>query len=169
MLSAYVSNLTAFLTIAKLEPHLESIDDLIRLQKINYSIVENSPAHSYIKNRANVEDVMYQKYKKMLFAEGNSTNRRELSVWDYPLNDHFTRMLRFIERNGFLASTAAAIEKIRESTCEKPFAFINGKQEVMYLDLTYCDLQEVGLEFSSRPIGLMFTKNSPLLEPFNSV
>lgn len=167
MFTAYCANLAAFLTVSKLEPQLESIDDLIQLQRINYSITQYSPAHWYIQTRANIEDMMYQEYKKMLFAESNSTNRQDYTVWDYPLNDQFTRMLRYVERNGYLTNSSEGIKRVRESTFEKPFAFINGKQEIYYWDIANCDLQQIGLEISLRPMGLTFRKNSPILKPFN--
>lgn len=167
MFSSYVSNLTAFLTVAKLESQVESIDDLVRQHKINYSVVKDSPAHRYIISRAYIENIMYQKYKEMLFKEKSPAERDLFTVWDYPLNDQFSRMLKTIEQNGFLKNAQQAIEWIRESTYEKPNAYIGGEHEALYLDLKNCDLHVVGIEFSSRPVGFIFPKGSPLRESVN--
>lgn len=159
--------MTAFLTVAKLESQVESIDDLIRSHKINYSVVKDSPAHRYFKNRANIESIMFEKYKQLLFEEEDPIKRADFNVWDYPLEDIFTRSLKIIEQNGFLPDADAAVEWIRQSTHEKPHAYIGGEQEALYLDLKNCDLHDVGIEFSSRPVGVPFRKGSPLRDKFN--
>ena len=61
-----------------------------------------------------------------------------------------------------------AIELVRTSrTVLDGFALLADATDARYLEMTNCDLQMVGLEFSQKPYGIALQQDSPLKDQFN--
>lgn len=62
----------------------------------------------------------------------------------------------------------AAVERVRNSTSATGFAFIGDATDIRYLEMTNCDLQVVGEEFSRKPYAIAVQQGSPLKDQFNN-
>ena len=61
-----------------------------------------------------------------------------------------------------------AVELIRASrTVLDGFALLADATDARYLEMTNCDLQLVGLEFSQKPYGIAVQQGSPLRDRLN--
>lgn len=60
IVASYTANLAAFLTVSRLEVPIESLDQLAAQYKVQYSVIENSSAHTYFHRMADIERRFYQ-------------------------------------------------------------------------------------------------------------
>lgn len=63
MLATFTANLAAFLTVERMQSPVQSLDQLARQSRINYSVVEGSDVHQYFKNMKRSEDLIYELWK----------------------------------------------------------------------------------------------------------
>lgn len=63
MLATFTANLAAFLTVERLQSPVQSLDQLARQSRINYSVVQDSDTHQYFKNMKKSEDLIYELWK----------------------------------------------------------------------------------------------------------
>lgn len=61
-----------------------------------------------------------------------------------------------------------ALERVRNSSAGTGFAFIGDATDIRYLEMTSCDLQVVGDEFSRKPYAIAVQQGSPLKDQFNN-
>lgn len=171
MISSYVANLTAFLTVSQLHSNIESLEDLARQYKVKYGVANNTPMLDYFRNRADIENAFYEKWRHRILNFDNITwdERQNYSVWQYPLSDQYTRMLQFMLSISLPKSSEDGVERVRNSTLGDEYAFISNAHFVRYQEMTHCDLRVVGEEFTKRPVGLMFQIDSPLTKQFNKM
>lgn len=64
--------------------------------------------------------------------------------------------------------TCLAVGRVRNSTPATGFAFIGDATDIRYLEMTNCDLQVVGEEFSRKPYAIAVQQGSPLKDQFNN-
>lgn len=88
--------------------------------------------------------------------------RSKYAVWDYPLEDKFTKMYYAMNDVGFVRSVEEAVNMVRKVNRTSEFAFLAEAMTIKYLILTSCDFRQVGEEFSKKPIAFAVQKNSPL-------
>ena len=60
IIASYTANLAAFLTVSRLETPVESLDDLAKQYKIQYSPMVGSDSMIYFQRRAGIEARFYQ-------------------------------------------------------------------------------------------------------------
>lgn len=70
MLATFTANLAAFLTVERMQTPVQSLEQLARQSRINYTVVENSLTHKYFINMKFAEDLLYKMWRE---AALNST------------------------------------------------------------------------------------------------
>ena len=63
MLATFTANLAAFLTVERMQSPVQSLEQLSRQSRINYTVVMNSVTHQYFRNMKNAEDMLYDLWK----------------------------------------------------------------------------------------------------------
>ncbi|XP_068084209.1 ionotropic receptor 25a [Anabrus simplex] len=170
IIASYTANLAAFLTVSRLDTPVESLDDLSKQYKIQYAPVRNSSAYTYFKRMSDIELRFYEIWKDMSLNDSLSeVERAKLAVWDYPVSDKYTKILQAMQEADFPKNMDEAIARVRASkSSSEGFAFIGDASDIRYLQLTNCDLQMVGEEFSRKPYAIAVQQGSPLKDQFNN-
>ncbi|KAF5269354.1 hypothetical protein FQA39_LY08746 [Lamprigera yunnana] len=170
IIASYTANLAAFLTVSRLDVPVESLDDLSKQYKIAYAPLNGSAAQTYFERMANIETRFYEIWKDMSLNDSlTETERAKLAVWDYPVSDKYTKMWQAMQEAVLPHNLSAAVERVRLSkTQNEGFAYIGDATDIRYLELTNCDLQIVGEEFSRKPYALAVQQGSPLKDQLNT-
>ncbi|XP_031337563.1 ionotropic receptor 25a-like [Photinus pyralis] len=170
IIASYTANLAAFLTVSRLDIPVDSLDDLSKQYKIQYSPLNNSEQATYFKRMANIEKRFYEIWKDMSLNDSMSdAERSKLSVWEYPISDRYTKMWQTMQDSRLLKTLDEAVAKVRTSrTQNEGYAYIGDASDIKYLEMTACDLQKVGDEFSKKPYALAVQQGSPLKDQLNS-
>merc|ERR550532_1525062 len=93
IIASYTANLAAFLTVSRLESAVESLEDLSKQYKIQYSPLNGSATASYFERTAYIEERFYTIWKAMSLNDSLSeVERSKLAVWDYPVSDKYTKI-----------------------------------------------------------------------------
>ncbi|XP_076659077.1 ionotropic receptor 25a-like [Halictus rubicundus] len=160
--SAYAANLAAYETLGRLEKDIGSLEDLAKQYRVSYSTVADSTAHRYFRAMKKTEETLYGVWRRIT-QDGNTEewNRSEYAVWDYPLEDKFTKMYYAMEQAGFVRSVEEAVKTVRKVNRTFEFAFIADAMTINYLILTNCDFRQVGQQFSRKPFAFAVQKDSP--------
>ncbi|XP_074095808.1 ionotropic receptor 25a [Cotesia typhae] len=172
IIASYTANLAAYLTVARLEQPIESLDDLSKQYKVQYSPIKPSEAYTYFERMAAIEHKFYQIWKDMSLNDSLSEiERAKLAVWDYPVSDKYTKMFNQMIVAGFPKTKEEAINRVRKQVDEynnTEFAFIGDATEIRYLEMTTCDLISIGDEFSRKPYAIAVQQGSPLKDQLNN-
>lgn len=65
MLATFTANLAAFLTVERMKTPVQSLDQLARQSRINYTVVESSDVHQFFINMKFAEDTLYRMWKEI--------------------------------------------------------------------------------------------------------
>lgn len=65
MLATFTANLAAFLTVERMKTPVQSLDQLARQSRINYTVVEGSDVHQFFINMKFAEDTLYRMWKEI--------------------------------------------------------------------------------------------------------
>jgi hypothetical protein len=60
VIASYTANLAAFLTVSRLDTPVESLDDLVKQYKIQYSPINNSASMDYFNRMHFIERTFYE-------------------------------------------------------------------------------------------------------------
>jgi len=120
MLATFTANLAAFLTVERMQTTVQSLEELARQSRINYTTTNNSPYLEYFKNMAGAEDELYRKWKEITL--NRSSDQSKYRVWDYPVKEQYTHILKMIEESKPIESAIEGYEKV-EASHEGLFAF----------------------------------------------
>lgn len=60
MLATFTANLAAFLTVERMQTPVQSLEQLAKQSRINYTVEENSDTHKYFINMKFAEDTLYR-------------------------------------------------------------------------------------------------------------
>ena len=169
IIASYTANLAAFLTVSRLETPVESLEDLSKQYKIQYSPQKGSDSSVYFERMAYIEEKFYQIWKDMSLNDNTDEyERSKLAVWDYPVSDKYTKMWQSMQEAVLPESLEEAKERVRQSkSSSEGYAFIGDATDIRYQVLTNCDLQMVGEEFSRKPYALAVQQRSPLKDTLN--
>nr|QBB73016.1 ionotropic receptor [Protaetia brevitarsis] len=170
IIASYTANLAAFLTVSRLDTPVESLDDLSKQYKIQYAPLNGSSSMTYFERMANIEAKFYDIWKDMSLNDSLSdVERAQLAVWDYPVSDKYTKMWQAMKEAGLPNTLEEAVERVRASrSSSEGFAYLGDATDIRYLELTNCDLQMVGEEFSRKPYAIAVQQGSPLKDQFNT-
>ncbi|KAF8356358.1 glr-7, partial [Pristionchus pacificus] len=167
IIASYTANLAAFLTVSRLEQPISSLDDLAKQYKIGYAPMKGSASETYFRRMAEIEEQFYNIWKDMSLNESMTPRERSrLAVWDYPVSDKFTNMWRYMTESGLPEDLDDAINRVL--TTPDGFAFIGDATEIRYAELTSCNLQAVGSEFSRKPYAIAVQTGHPLKDEISS-
>jgi glutamate receptor, ionotropic, invertebrate len=73
MLATFTANLAAFLTVERMQAPVQSLDQLARQSRINYTVVRDSDTHQYFKNMKYSEDFIFELWKNATLG-GDESN-----------------------------------------------------------------------------------------------
>lgn len=68
MLATFTANLAAFLTVERMQSPVQSLDQLARQSRINYTVVKDSDTHQYFRNMKFAEDKLYELWKNLTLS-----------------------------------------------------------------------------------------------------
>ena len=74
-------------------------------------------------------------------------------VWDYPVKEQYTHILRVIQQTGPLDLPRDGFEQVN-SHVDGDFAFIHDASEVRYMYYKNCNFTEVGEAFAEQPVAV---------------
>ncbi|XP_043249876.1 ionotropic receptor 25a [Colletes gigas] len=161
MLATFTANLAAFLTVERMQTPVQSLEQLARQSRINYTVLANSSVHQYFMNMKNAEDKLYTVWKEITL---NSTSDQvEYRVWDYPIKEQYGHILQAITQVGPVASAEEGFRKVIESE-NSEFAFIHDSSAIKYEVTRNCNLTEVGEVFAEQPYAIAVQQGSHLQE-----
>lgn len=170
VIASYTANLAAFLTVSRLDTPVESLDDLSKQYKVLYAPINGSEAMVYFERMSEIEGRFYEIWKDMSLNDSlTPVERSQLAVWDYPVSDKFTKIWQAMQEAGLPMTLDEAVRRVRNSTTTNGFALIGDATDIRYLEMTNCDLQVVGDEFSIKPFALAVQKGSPIKDALNTV
>ncbi|XP_032686292.1 ionotropic receptor 25a-like [Odontomachus brunneus] len=161
--AVYTANLAAYRTLYRLERHIETIDDLRRQYQVDYSTIINSSTYRYFESLKDNEELLNDLWRRMSLDESLSGwERSKLTVWEYPVDDKYTKIYNAMRRTGFLIDKQEAVNSVRRINRTREFAYIGEAMQIRYLELNNCDLRQVGKQFGMRPFAFAVKKGSPL-------
>ena len=73
---------------------VQSLEELAKQSKINYSVVADSPYMEYFQNMAGAEEELYKKWKEITL--NSSSDQSKYRVWDYPVREQYTHILKVL-------------------------------------------------------------------------
>jgi ionotropic glutamate receptor len=128
---------------------VQSLEELARQSRINYSAVADSPYMEYFKNMAGAEEELYRKWKEITL--NSSSDQSKYRVWDYPVREQYTHILKVIKQSGLVMSPEEGFKRVEAAT-KGEFAFIHDASEVRYQYYKNCNYLEVGEPFAEQPL-----------------
>ena len=159
MLATFTANLAAFLTVERMQTTVQSLEELARQSRINYTVVEGSPYMEYFQNMAGAEDELYKKWKEITL--NSTSDQTRYRVWDYPVREQYTHILKVIENNNPVEKPEEGFERVNEDT-QGTFAFIHDAAEVRYQFYQNCNFTEIGEPFAEQPLAVAVQQGSHL-------
>ncbi|XP_017892674.1 ionotropic receptor 25a [Ceratina calcarata] len=161
MLATFTANLAAFLTVERMQSPVQSLEQLARQSRINYTVQANYTVHQYFMNMKNAEDKLYTVWKEITL---NSTSDQvEYRVWDYPIKEQYGHILQAITQVGPVKTDEEGFRKVIESE-NAEFAFIHDSSVIKYEVTRNCNLTEVGEVFAEQPYAIAVQQGSHLQE-----
>nr|APZ81411.1 ionotropic receptor 8a [Adelphocoris lineolatus] len=161
MLATFTANLAAFLTVERMQSPVQSLKQLARQSRINYTVVQDSDAHSYFRNMKFAEETLYRVWKEITLNA--SANQSQYRVWDYPIKEQYGHILISMEKTGTVNSTEEGFQKVRENE-DAEFALIHDALEIKYEVYRDCNLTEIGEPFAEQPYSIAVQQGSHLNE-----
>ncbi|XP_054279381.1 uncharacterized protein LOC128997746 [Macrosteles quadrilineatus] len=161
MLATFTANLAAFLTVERMQAPVQSLEQLSRQSRINYTVVANSDTHSYFRNMKHAEDTLYRVWKEITLNA--SSEQSQYRVWDYPIKEQYGHILQAIEKTGPVPDAATGFAKVNEHESGW-FALIHDAAEIRYEVYRNCNLSEIGEPFAEQPYAVAVQQGSQLNE-----
>nr|QBB73019.1 ionotropic receptor [Protaetia brevitarsis] len=159
MLATFTANLAAFLTVEMMQTPVQSLEQLAKQSRINYTVVESSDTHQYFINMKNAEDTLYRLWKELTLNA--STDDIQYRVWDYPIREQYGHILLAINDSIPVANASEGFRKVNERI-DADFAFIHDSSEIKYEISKNCNLTEVGEVFAEKPYAVAIQQGSLL-------
>ncbi|XP_055688085.1 glutamate receptor 3 isoform X2 [Lutzomyia longipalpis] len=159
MMATFTANLAAFLTVERMQTPVQSLEQLARQSRINYTVVEGSDTHSYFINMKFAEDTLYRVWKEITL--NSTSDQSQYRVWDYPIKEQYGNILMAINGTGPVANSEEGFRQVNEHI-NADFAFIHDSSEIKYEISRSCNLTEVGEEFGKQPYAIAVQQGSHL-------
>lgn len=164
VIASYTANLAAFLTVSRLDIPIESLDDLAKQYRIKYAPIDGTAEQTYFERMAYIEEIFYNIWKEMSMNDSLSEEERsKFAVWDYPINDKYTKIWAQIQEVGMPPDIDSAIRRVKNSNLDDGFALLADANLVKHAIMTDCSLKAVGDELSRKPIALGIQKGNERL------
>ncbi|XP_057657197.1 uncharacterized protein LOC130894392 isoform X2 [Diorhabda carinulata] len=159
MLATFTANLAAFLTVERMQAPVQSLEQLARQSRINYTVVANSQTHQYFINMKFAEDTLYRMWKELTLNASNDDNRYR--VWDYPIKEQYGHILLAINDSNPVKDAEEGFKNVNEHL-DADYAFIHDSSSIKYEISRNCNLTEVGEVFAERPYAVAVQQGSHL-------
>ncbi|KAH8303954.1 hypothetical protein KR044_005605, partial [Drosophila immigrans] len=159
MLATFTANLAAFLTVERMQAPVQSLEQLARQSRINYTVVENSDTHHYFVNMKFAEDTLYRMWKEM--ALNVSQDFRKFRIWDYPIKEQYGHILLAINSSKPVQNASEGFANV-DAHGNADYAFIHDSAEIKYEVTRNCNLTEVGEVFAEQPYAVAVQQGSHL-------
>ncbi|XP_075156258.1 ionotropic receptor 8a isoform X1 [Haematobia irritans] len=164
MLATFTANLAAFLTVERMQTPVQSLDQLARQSRINYTVVHESDAHHYFINMDFAEKTLYRMWKEL--ALNATRDFHKFRVWDYPIKEQYGRILIAINSSMPVKDAEEGFRKVNERE-NADYAFIHDSSEIKYEITRNCNLTEVGEVFAEQPYAVAVQQGSHLGDPIS--
>ncbi|VVC37864.1 Ionotropic glutamate receptor, L-glutamate and glycine-binding domain,Ionotropic glutamate [Cinara cedri] len=161
MLATFTANLAAFLTVERMQTPVQSLQQLARQSRINYSVIDGGDAHQFFQNMKMAEDILYNVWKEIALNQTN--NRKDFRVWDYPIKEEFGQILAAIERTGTVPNRTVGYQMVLDNE-QGEFALIHDSSDIKYEVYNNCNLTEVGETFAEKPYSIAVQQGSLIQE-----
>ncbi|RWS12193.1 glutamate receptor ionotropic: kainate 2-like protein [Dinothrombium tinctorium] len=171
LIAIYTGNLAAFLTVARLDPPIETLDDLSQQYRIRYSTVKGSFEEEYFVRRAYIERQFFLKWQKIAFGETeiDPRLRAEYSFWEYPISDKYQRVLTQMHLAKMPKTFEEGVRRVKKSQgANSGFVLLAESIKVKWMAYTSCKFIQSGNEFSRRPLALAVQENDKLRDLLSS-
>lgn len=159
MLATFTANLAAFLTVERMQTPVQSLEQLARQSRINYTVLQKSDTYNYFHNMKKAEETLFKTWKEITLNSSN--DNPEYRVWDYPIKEQYSHILTSIEQSGLLKSAEEGFTKVNDLIAAD-FAFIHDSAEIKYMISRNCNFTEVGEVFAEQPYALAVQQGSHL-------
>lgn len=159
MLATFTANLAAFLTVERMQTPVQSLEQLARQSRINYTVVEASDTHKFFINMKFAEDTLYRMWKELTL--NSSADQTQYRVWEYPIKEQYGHILLAINASNPVVDAAEGFRKVNEHE-NADYAFIHDSAEVKYEITRNCNLTEVGEVFAEQPYSIAIQQGSQL-------
>nr|WJJ63357.1 ionotropic receptor 8a [Pachyrhinus yasumatsui] len=166
MLATFTANLAAFLTVERMQAPVQSLEQLARQSRINYTVVQDSETHNYFINMKNAEDTLYRMWKELTLNA--STDDTRYRVWDYPIREQYGHILLAINDSNPVANATEGF-RIVDEHLDADFAFIHDSSEIRYEISRNCNFTEVGEVFAEKPYAVAVQQGSHLQDDLSKV
>lgn len=159
MLATFTANLAAFLTVERMQTPVQSLEQLARQSRINYTVVKDSDTHHYFMNMKFAEDTLYRMWKEL--ALNSSRDFRKFRIWDYPIKEQFGHILLAINSSQPVRNASEGFANV-DAHGNADYAFIHDSAEIKYEVTRNCNLTEVGEVFAEQPYAVAVQQGSHL-------
>ncbi|XP_066256016.1 ionotropic receptor 25a [Euwallacea similis] len=166
MLATFTANLAAFLTVERMQAPVQSLEQLARQSRINYTVVRDSETHKYFINMKFAEDTLYRMWKELTLNA--STDDTRYRVWDYPIREQYGHILLAINDSNPVDNATEGF-RITDEHLDADFAFIHDSSEIRYEISKNCNLTEVGEVFAEKPYAVAVQQGSHLQDDLSKV
>lgn len=156
MMHTYTANLAAFLTTTRMVTAVESLDDLVTQSEYRYTVQKGTVGETYFHRMAKIERGFYDYWKEVSFSDEESA-LTNFAVWDYPLENKYTRLWESMQRTGFISNAEEGMSKIMEGN----FVLFHETPMIKFEMNRRCGLLTVGSIFSAKPYAFVLPQNSP--------
>lgn len=161
MVATFTANLAAFLTVERMQTPVQSLEQLAKQSRINYTVVEGSDTHQYFINMKFAEDTLYQVWKEITL---NATkDQAKYRVWDYPIREQYGQILRSINGSNPVANVDEGFYNVNNHP-NADYAFIHDSAEIKYELMRNCNLTEIGEVFAEQPYAVGIQQGSNLMD-----
>ncbi|RWS05264.1 glutamate receptor ionotropic: kainate 2-like protein, partial [Dinothrombium tinctorium] len=171
IIAAYTANLAAFLTVSRLDPPIENIDHLSEQFRVRYATVKDSLEEIYFRRRAHIEREFFKSWQRMAFdgVDMDQQLRAEYALWDYPIVNKYTKMLKQMEITGMPETFEEGMRRVLASySAHSGFVLVGEATKVRWAKYTNCELIQSGNEFSRKPMALAVAENDTLKDVLSS-
>ncbi|XP_046867079.1 glutamate receptor ionotropic, kainate 2 [Drosophila willistoni] len=159
MLATFTANLAAFLTVERMQTPVQSLEQLARQSRINYTVVHESDTHQYFINMKFAEDTLYRMWKEL--ALNASKDFHKFRIWDYPIKEQYGHILLAINSSMPVRNAREGFTKVNNHE-NADYAFIHDSAEIKYEITRNCNLSEVGEVFAEQPYAVAVQQGSHL-------
>ncbi|XP_002133910.2 uncharacterized protein Ir8a [Drosophila pseudoobscura] len=159
MLATFTANLAAFLTVERMQTPVQSLEQLARQSRINYTVVMESDTHQYFINMKFAEDTLYRMWKEL--ALNASKDFKKFRIWDYPIKEQYGHILLAINSSLPVKDARQGFDNV-DAHENADYAFIHDSAEIKYEITRNCNLTEVGEVFAEQPYAVAVQQGSHL-------
>ncbi|CAD6204011.1 GSCOCT00009832001.2-RA-CDS, partial [Cotesia congregata] len=170
-IAAYSANLAASTTVGRLQPTIKTWDQVREQFKIQYAPIKDSNAYQYFFGMKAIEESFYDIWKDISLNDSlTHRERAQYAVWDYPVDDEFSRIVSHMSEYGYPESKEDALNRmfgLPPYTNESNFALIDEATELRYWALTNCSFFLFEGEFTKKPYAIAVQQGSPIKNIFD--